>query len=164
MGTGKTSVGRILAEKCGLAFVDIDECISKKAGMDIPSIFAKHGESYFRELEKELLKEIVLNEYQLISCGGGIVTKESNRKVLKENAVICWLYNTVETSLLRINETSRPLLNTSTPIEKAIGLLRVREAFYSEVAHFGICTENLDQRQIAAIIYENIYKPVFTRK
>ena len=161
MGTGKTTVGKLLAAKCKLKFVDVDEYISNKSGMDIPLLFDKYGESYFRELEENVLREILSDENQIISCGGGIVAKEVNRLMLKKRSVNCWLYNTVETSISRINETSRPLLTTSTPVEKAMNLFQEREAFYLEVAHCSICTENLSKSQIADLIYENIYQPIF---
>jgi len=163
MGTGKTTVGKILSTKCGLTFVDVDECITNKAAMDIPSIFNRYGESYFRDLEEDILKEIFSHEHQVISCGGGVVTKEVNRQMLKKNAVNCWLYNTLETSLSRIKVASRPLLDGSDPDEKAMNLYRVREALYLEVAHCSICTENLSQIEIADIICENIYRPIFCR-
>jgi shikimate kinase len=164
MGTGKTSVGRLLAAKCEHVFVDIDEHIAKKTGMDIPSIFSKYGELYFRNLEQESLAEFLLKENQVISCGGGIVLTEINRKLLKKNAVNCWLYNSVEKSISRINQTGRPLLNASDPIEKARDLFREREALYLDVAHFGICTDYLDQPQIADILCKNIFRELVTRR
>ena len=164
MGTGKTTVGRLLAAKSGLAFIDIDECISAKAGMDIPLIFSTFGESYFRDLEEEVLREILINKNQVISCGGGIVAKEINRSQLIKNSVICWLYNSLETSLSRINETSRPLLNASDPVGKARDLFMEREALYREVAHFSICTEDIDQYQVADIIYNDIFLQIFAKR
>lgn len=164
MGTGKTTVGKILAKKCGLTFVDIDRFIMNKTGMDITSIFSRYGESYFRDLEENILAEVLLNNHQIISCGGGIVVRESNRKLLKKNAINCWLYNSPETSLSRIRNSNRPLLNTPNPVEKAKLLIQERELLYSDVAHYKICTENLSLNEITEIIYEEIYQPIIGKR
>ncbi len=161
MGTGKTTVGRLLADKYELAFIDIDECIAKKVSMDIPTIFSRHGETFFRNLEEEILKEILTGEFQVVSCGGGIIVRESNRTLLKRNAVTCWLYNSVETSLSRISGTGRPLINRSEPVQKAMDLYREREAYYREVASCSLCTENLGQAQIATMIGKEFYTNYF---
>jgi shikimate kinase len=161
MGTGKTTVGKILAQKCGLPFVDIDRVIVEKKGMEIPSIFNKYGESYFRDLEEDILKEVLLKDCQIISCGGGSIIRESNRKLLIQRAVNCWLYNAPELSLSRINSATRPLLNEANPLEKAKELFENRAPLYFEVADYKLCTENLSLNQISDIIYENIYRPIF---
>ena len=164
MGTGKTTVGRLLAKKCNLTFIDIDECIVEKAGMSIPLIFSRYGENYFRDMEEEVLRNKLSNMNQIISCGGGVVTRKSNRQMLKNRAITCCLYNSLETSLRRINQESRPLLNSPDPAEKALKLFKEREALYLEIAQFRIDTESLNQSQIADIIHENIYTPFFCKR
>ena len=164
MGTGKTTVGRLLAKKCNLTFVDIDECVAERAGMSIPLIFKRYGELYFRDMEEEVLRDKLSNMNQIISCGGGVVTRESNRQMLKNRAITCLLYNSIETSLRRINQESRPLLNSADPAETALKLFKEREALYFEIAKFRIDTEILNQSQIADIIHENIYTPLFCNR
>ncbi len=89
MGSGKTTVGKVLAEKSGRGILDMDEEIEQKQGMTIDRIFMKYGEHHYRNLEGELLDEIVKNDGDdVISCGGGIVLDGANREILKDEFVI----------------------------------------------------------------------------
>ena len=83
MGTGKTSVGKLLAEEMELSFLDTDELIVESSGLEIPDIFDTYGEEHFRQLEKKVLKDTVnKNKEFVLSTGGGIVLSEDNRKLL----------------------------------------------------------------------------------
>lgn len=161
MGTGKTTIGMNLAYKTGLKFVDIDRSIVERTGLDIPSIFSQYGESYFRELEKEILNLVLSGERQIISCGGGIITDESNREILKAKAINCWLYNSPEISVSRLKSQDRPLLNTENPLTTAKLLMEKRIPLYQEVADIKLNTEKLTIDQIVAIFYEHTYKTFF---
>lgn len=161
MGSGKTTVGKILAQKTGVPFVDVDRRIVAKTGMEINSIFNTYGESYFRDIEEETLNEIMAKKHQIVSCGGGIILREANRQLLKRQAINCWLYNSPETALSRIKNSNRPLLNNENPIATAHALLEERTALYHEIAHYKIFTENLSLIQVTDIIYEEIYLPIF---
>ena len=92
MGTGKTTVGRILAGKLGKDFVEMDEAIEKKEGRRIKDIFASEGEGYFRRLERELLKKISSQLDLVVSCGGGLVCDSANLKILKNTGHLFSLF------------------------------------------------------------------------
>jgi shikimate kinase len=88
MGAGKTTVGEMLANDLSLSFLDTDRLIEEKTGTTIPEIFAKHGEDYFREIEAEVLAGVVEAGDAVVSSGGGIVTREENRNILKNDALV----------------------------------------------------------------------------
>jgi shikimate kinase len=88
MGVGKTTVGRILAEKLNYAFIEIDSHIEQKYGISITRLFEKYGESSFREKEREAIEEISQWEYVVIDCGGGIVLNKMNIVMLKRKSYI----------------------------------------------------------------------------
>ena len=97
MGTGKTVVGEILAKKLAKDFVEMDAFIEAKEGSEVVDIFAKKGEAYFRELEKELLKELSVKKDLVISCGGGLICDSENLNQLKETGVVFALQASVST-------------------------------------------------------------------
>ena len=85
MGSGKTTLGRLLARATGLEFVDLDRAITKRAGQEIPQIFALRGEAHFRDLEHETLREALENEAPcIVACGGGVVIRPENRVLLSD--------------------------------------------------------------------------------
>jgi len=88
MGTGKTTVGRILAKKLNREFIETDEVIELREGSKIVDIFAKKGEGHFRELEKSLLGELSLKEDLIVSCGGGLICGEENLILLKKSGIV----------------------------------------------------------------------------
>jgi shikimate dehydrogenase len=94
--SGKTTIGKILASKTGKTFVDTDDEIVKKIGMDIPSYFAKYGEKAFRNVESEVIKEVSVNNNQIISTGGGAILREENITYLKQNGNIYFLNRDLE--------------------------------------------------------------------
>lgn len=114
-GAGKTTVGRILEEKLHRPLVDTDLLIEKKTGMSIPDIFAKQGESQFRMLEKEAVREVSSGTGLIIATGGGAVLSEENRKALKENGRLYWLNRPLQELIPTGN---RPLAGTKEAIEK----------------------------------------------
>ncbi|MCQ2607510.1 MAG: NAD(P)-binding domain-containing protein [Bacteroidales bacterium] len=142
MGAGKTSHGKLVAEKMGYKFYDIDDEIVEKEGRTITDIFAQDGEAYFRELEKNVLSEkFDSSESSVLSCGGGIVLNKPNRDLLKQNTVVVWFYATPETISQRVNIGKRPLLQKGNPTEILRTLLRDRHDLYAHTAHVVFCTE-----------------------
>ena len=91
MGTGKTAVGKELAKKKKLQFVDLDELIELREKRVISDIFAKNGEPYFRKAEKRVLKEVSKEKKFMVACGGGIVLDKGNIKIMKETGIIICL-------------------------------------------------------------------------
>jgi len=128
-------VGRRLAEKLDLEFVDIDEEIVAEAGCTIPEIFSGAGETQFREIEQRVLARVLPQPGRVFSTGGGVVIDPQNRRLLAEHSCIVWLTATVETVLTRFSASRgkpRPLLQGDDPAAKIAELLAGREQFYAE--------------------------------
>lgn len=133
MGTGKTSVGKLLARKKNWQFVDLDDLIELRQRQRIADIFAAKGEPYFRRVEKETLKEITKENKFVVACGGGIVIDKENIRIMKETGKIICLSATPEVILKRTSGFShRPLLNVENPREKIELLLKMRSPFYAQ--------------------------------
>jgi len=146
MGTGKTAVGKVLAEKLKRKFIGLDSLIEQKAGKSIPEIFQRHGEVAFRELEIEVTKEIANEKNLVIDCGGGIVLNKINIDRLKSNSVIVYLTASPSVILKRtlVDGETRPLLNVSDRTSEIRELLKSRDPFYERAADIKINTSNLD--------------------
>ena len=114
MGSGKSTVGRLLAKKMGLPYFDLDKLIENQEKMSITDIFQKHNEKYFRDLESVTLKQYSEESNFVISTGGGCVLRDQNLCILREGLVI-YLKISIETQFERVkNRTHRPLLNNLT--------------------------------------------------
>jgi len=110
MGSGKTTVGRSLAEKLGYEFVDLDDVIAQFAGRTITQIFQELGEAVFRQLESEAIRLIVSRDNVVVSLGGGAFVREENRRLAKKYGVSIWLDCPIELILARLEGTAdRPL-------------------------------------------------------
>ena len=110
MGAGKTSVARKLARLCGIASVDMDTYLERREGRKIKDIFAEEGEGAFRAIETDVLRELLWKDPLLVSCGGGVVTREENRALLDEGGYVVHLQVSVDEAASRISNTStRPL-------------------------------------------------------
>ncbi len=151
MGTGKTAVGKVLAEKLGRKFVELDSLIEQKAGKSIPQIFQQDGEPAFRELEIEVTKEISTGKNLVIACGGGIVLNKINIDRLKSSSVIVCLTASPNIILKRTmsDGEGRPLLNVSDRASEIRGLLKFRKPFYERAADIRINTSKLDIDSVA---------------
>jgi shikimate kinase len=133
MGTGKTSVGRLLAEKKKLYFVDLDELIELKEQRRIVDIFVKEGEPYFRKIEKKALKEVARQKKFVVACGGGVVLDKENIKVMKKSGILICLTATPKEILKRVSLNSgRPLLNVENPAGRIKLLLKMRAPYYMQ--------------------------------
>lgn len=159
MGTGKTTVGKILAKKLGMSFVDVDELIEKTAGLKISEVFARFGEAYFRDIETEIIKSITKNFSQVIATGGGAVLRDENLNALKSNGVVFCLTASEELIFDRIKDNNeRPLLQVENPKEKIRELLAKRMPRYM-MADFIINTDGLTQEEVSEKIikeYERV--------
>ena len=113
MGCGKTTVGKLLAEKTGRQFIDTDHAIESDSSMSISQIFEKYGESYFRGLETSLCSKLSQKKRCVISTGGGLILNSVNAALLKQNGLIVLLDVNVQEIFRRIGgDKSRPLLNS----------------------------------------------------
>jgi shikimate kinase len=142
MGTGKSTVGRFLAEKLSWELIDTDHYIEKQAEMSIAELFSMHGEPYFREIETRAIQEIMGKSNQVIATGGGAVLAEVNRTSLKENGFVVALTASIETILQRVGgDRNRPLLQGKAT-EVVPQLLQKRKHAY-DFADFTISTDRL---------------------
>ena len=133
MGTGKTSVGRLVAEHLGFEFLDTDELIQARTNRTIADIFAKDGEPAFRALERQMVLELSTREKVVISTGGGLPTNPENLAALKSFALVICLWASPGKIWERVrNQSHRPLLHDADPQKKIRELLAVREPFYKQ--------------------------------
>jgi len=147
-GSGKTTLGKILSEKLKMKFVDTDELIVERENKTIPEIFSKLGEKYFREIETKVLQDVIKNDNQVISTGGGIILSELNRNLIKNNGVCIYLKVDPKISYQRIyNDKNRPPLTNLSPLEEIIYVMNYRSKFYQETAHLTIDTGILNIEQ-----------------
>jgi shikimate kinase len=143
MGSGKTTLGKILSKKLDKHFYDSDQVIEEKLGVNVPMIFEYEGEAGFREREKDILKELVSKQNIVLATGGGIILSESNRDLLAKNGIVIYLKSIQKDLVLRMkNDKTRPLLkngNVELIIKK---LCQEREPLYEQIADFEITTKN----------------------
>ena len=131
MGTGKSTVGRGLATRLGLRFLDSDHAIEKAQGRSIPEIFAAEGEAYFRQLEKDFVEQGHPRYGCVVSCGGGLVVQPGMIERLKQKGLVACLFASAEVILNRTaGNKNRPLLNVENPRARIAELLAEREPIY----------------------------------
>jgi shikimate kinase len=141
MGAGKSTVGRQLAQRLGLAFYDSDKVIEERTGASIPTIFSLEGESGFRDREEQILAELCTLDHALIATGGGSVLRESNRKQLRKAGYVVYLRANADHLYQRIkHDKCRPLMQTDNPLQTLRDLLKAREPYYLEVADIVVQT------------------------
>jgi shikimate kinase len=150
MGVGKSAVGKVLAERLGKKYIEVDSLIVKKAGKSIPQIFREEGETAFRELEIEAIKAIASGNNQIIDCGGGAVLNKINIDRLKQNAVIIWLTTSPEVILKRTAQDGdgRPLLKEKKTASEIEALYSLRIPYYEHGADITIDTTELDVESV----------------
>ncbi|MBN1901790.1 shikimate kinase [Candidatus Sumerlaeota bacterium] len=153
MGTGKTVVGKELAQALDFKYIDTDLMIEAEAKMTIPEIFKNLGEDAFRKMETEALKRVSHLKKYVVATGGGIVMKNENIDLMKKTGMVICLTATPEIIYNRTRENSdRPLLQTPDPMKKIISLLKFRESQYQIAADFTIDTSNLAVKTIVETI------------
>lgn len=150
MGTGKSTVGKMLAEDLGADFVDTDKLVEVKTGKSVADIFEEYSEDEFRRLETEVLEEITTKENLIVSTGGGIVISRGNLELMKQTGKVVTLIADVSTIMERIkgDETKRPLLEVDDPFEEIKRLLFDRASFYIN-AHHIVETSDITPREAA---------------
>jgi len=157
MGAGKSSVGRCLNRRTGLALHDTDKIVALKFGMSIQEIFAEHGEKKFREAETEALRCIRTEEQTIIIAGGGVVLRDENVEILRSQAVVVWLDADEETLFARASrEQNRPLLRTKHPRRALSQILSARGPLYANIADIRIDTSVLTDEEAAVAILSKL--------
>lgn len=149
MGTGKSTIGRIVADDLRFDFLDTDAEIESRTGVSIADIFAKQGEGAFRQLEQQIVIELAGRQRHVISAGGGLVVNPANLASLKTHALTVCLWASPERIWERVRHQShRPLLQDADPMARIRALLAVREPFYRQ-ADVLLNTELRSAREVA---------------
>jgi shikimate kinase len=147
MGAGKTTLGRRLARRLGLAFVDADEEIERAAGMKIAEIFQRYGEGHFREGERRVLARLIEGPRRVIASGGGAFVNPETRALILERCIAVWLDAEIDTLAERASRRgNRPLLKGKDPRAVLQSLAEARNPIYAE-AHLTIASGTLPHEQ-----------------
>jgi shikimate kinase len=162
MGSGKTSAGEKLAERLSYHFRDTDQMIEKKAGDTINHIFAVHGEEYFRNLETNLLKELLKGiDQTVLSTGGGLPLRAQNVELLKEMGFVVYLKASKQSTLKRLKgDTTRPLLQGEDLEQKIERMLELRTPIYEKAAHKIVATDDKSVVEIVHLIMESYLRQI----
>ena len=140
-GSGNTTIGRQLARRLGLPFVDSDHVIEHRLGCSIREFFAREGEEIFRDVEQQVLDDLTRTHEGVIATGGGAVLRETNRRHLHDRGQVIYLRSSPEDVFRRVrHDTARPLLQVEDPLQRLRGLFEARDPLYREAAHFVIET------------------------
>lgn len=154
MGTGKSTVGKLLSERLGWTFRDTDHRIEEQYKMTVAEIFKVHGEAYFRMAESRTLAEVLSNDHQVIATGGGAVLAAQNRERMLEDGYVVALTAASDVIIQRVSsDQSRPLLQGNLE-ERVHAILEHRRNAY-DFAHMKIDTSNLSTEEIAELILKN---------
>jgi shikimate kinase len=153
-GTGKTTIGKILAQRLGKEFIDADEYLEQKQGKTIKDIFAAGGERLFREIEVQIISELCLLDNKVIATGGGAILREENVRKLKKTGIIIYLDADVDTLYKRIHadaqtQQKRPNLTNRGAYEEIQYILAYRRPLYDRIADFVVNTANLSKNEAA---------------
>jgi len=155
MGTGKSTVGRLLARRLALCFVETDDMITAQEGKPIPAIFAESGEPRFRELEGETLELLEGKQGDVIATGGGFPCRPEVMERLRALGTVVWLSSDFAASYERASRTEgRPML-TGRTLEQTAALFDARRAYYSQ-AHLAIDTTHLGVDQVVSRIARHL--------
>lgn len=156
MGVGKSTIGRLLSKEMKGQLIEMDETIEKEQGMTINEIFARYGETHFRDLESKLVERIAGEEGKIVSCGGGAVLRPLNVENMKKSGIIVFLSATPETIYKRVrHSTNRPLLNGNMNVEYIAGMMEKRRSLYESAADVTIST---DKKTTVEIVKEILQK------
>ena len=157
MGAGKSSVGRCLQRRTGLARFDTDEMLAAQFGMSIAQVFEKHGEEKFRDAETEMLRKLAPDRPAIIVTGGGIVLRTENVDLLKQLGTVLWLRASETTLFERASRRNdRPLLQNEDPRAIFSELFRKREPLYEAAADLRIDTSVKTHDEVAEVILSKL--------
>lgn len=155
MGTGKTTVGRRLADRTGWRFVDVDEYIVETEKRPISDIFARDGEERFRAIETAALQTLLAGEGKIVSTGGGAVLREENRRLMKQRGLVVALKASKETILARLRyDQSRPLLAGN--LEERVDKLMAERASAYDFADLVLHTDGRSPDSLADAILQQM--------
>ena len=157
MGVGKTTIGRMLAERLGYEFIDMDAEIEKREGISINEIFRVHGESRFRQLESMLVEELSKRDGLIIACGGGTIADPYNAEILRKSSRMVYLTASIEEIVKRSrNDNVRPLLDVQNPEYEASELYRRRIPVYIKYAEATVDTMEKTPDEVVERVLEEL--------
>ena len=160
MGAGKTTVGKLLAEKFDMPFVDLDDVIEQKTNLSIPMIFERYGEKYFRRLETNALHSIAQYPGNIIATGGGVNLSSENRIIMKNTGITIYLKWQVTILYQRLIESNhRPLLKNKTEsqlIQHIKQMLKKREPLYEQADIIIEGNKEISPEEIVALIVQKL--------
>lgn len=140
-GSGKSTVGRQLARRLHLPFVDSDHAIEDRLGCSIREYFEREGEECFRDVEEQVLDELTRHHHGVLSTGGGAVLRPANRQHLRERGQVVYLKSSPDELFRRLrHDVNRPLLQVADPLGRLRDLFSVRDPLYRETAHYTLET------------------------
>jgi len=149
MGAGKSTIAKNLQKALNMKVVEMDARIVEEQGMTINDIFAKYGESHFRDIESQLILTLGDEGNTIVSCGGGVVVRPENTEYMKKNGTVVFLSAKPETIYERVKDsTDRPILNGNMNVEYIAGLMEKRRALYEAAADIRIETDGKDTEVI----------------
>ncbi|GAA4329199.1 shikimate kinase [Variovorax defluvii] len=135
-GAGKSAVGKRLAQRLQLPFIDSDDLIERRIGCSIRDYFEREGEQSFRDLEQEVIADLAAAPRGIVSTGGGSVLREANRRQLREHFHVIYLRSSPEDLFRRLrHDVKRPLLQVADPLGRLHELYAARDPLYRETAH-----------------------------
>jgi shikimate kinase len=157
MGAGKSAVGRQLARLLHLEFLDSDEEIESRTGVDIPFIFEKEGEAGFRKREAKVIEDLSQKDGVVLATGGGVVMDPQNRNHLGARGFVIYLHTSVDQQLARTRKgRDRPLLDNDDPRAVLDALMGIRDPLYREIADLTVETDGRKVRAVANEILERL--------
>lgn len=157
MGSGKSTIGSIIAKRLNREFQDSDHYIEDRTGVDIARIFDIEGEQGFRDRESNALVDLLSQDNRVIATGGGSVLRKENQKLLKKEGYIVFLDTSVNQQMQRLQrDKKRPLLQTDNPRERLEALFDERRPIYLELADFAVKTDRRVARRLAADIIKQL--------
>ena len=157
MGAGKTTMGRQIAKRLNMDFLDSDHAIEEHTGADIPLIFEKEGEAGFRKREMATIDELTQRSNLVLATGGGAVLAEENRKHLKSRGIVIYLHSDIKHLIERTrHDKNRPLLQTADPAAKLRELMTTREPLYRDTADIVINTGQQSIRTVINVMLDKI--------
>ena len=159
MGSGKTTIGKCLSDMLHMEVVDTDYYIEQNTELSVNEIFDLHGEVYFRDCESQAIKLICQRDNVIISCGGGIVTRQKNIDIMKKNGVVVFLETDPSIIYERLkNDTNRPLLKQNMTLPFISDFLHERYHLYKNSAHITMVTDDKTPQNICTEIINLIPK------
>ena len=163
-GSGKSTIGRQLARRLSLPFIDSDHVIEQRLGCSIREYFEREGEARFRDLEQQLIDELSQSPPAVLSTGGGVVLREVNRQVLRSRTCVVYLNSTPDELFRRLkHDKSRPLLQVADPLGRLRELHRQRDPLYRETCHFSVDTGRPSVSSLVQLIASRFGAPTRVR-